>query len=309
MPAIPHRSVQALTGRVVILLGVALAILSAMTACGGNTDRSSKRFEASADARRYPISGVVRAVRSSDQTLTLAHEPIAGLMDAMTMDFNVQDAWVLQAAEPGDRISATLVLDGARSWIEGVVMTRGEATLPGTGGGLPEMPAVAVPDVAFIDQHGATVRPTGYQGRAAVYTFIYTRCPLPDYCPLMMQRLNEVATRLESQGRRDDVWLVAVTLDPSFDTPAVLKAYGDHHIPAPASGDRYDRWAMLTGDPDAIRTFASAFQLTYEAEGDEIVHGLRTAAVDADGDIVQVFHGNDWSADDVLAALPPVTSR
>lgn len=305
MPFLHRLAAHAPRFRASMGLALLLALLPALVACGGSPDSSSgQRFVASPEARRYPLTGVVRAVHADDQTLSVAHEPIAGLMDAMTMDFHVQDPWVLQAAGPGDRISATLVLDGARSWIEGVVIAQGGDPLPGSRTALPGMPAVAVPDVPFINQDGAAVRPTAYQGHPVVYTFIYTRCPLPDYCPLMMQRLNEVAAALERQGRADDVWLVAVTLDPAYDTPDVLKAFGDRYIPAPTKGGRYDRRALLTGDPDAIRAFASTFQLTYEAEGDEIVHGLRTVVVDADGHIVQVFRGNDWSAADLLAALP-----
>ncbi len=283
---------------------VVLAASVALAACGGG-DRSASRFEASADARRYPIAGEVRAVHVRDGTLTVAHEDIAGLMDAMTMDFHVQDPWVLRAAGPGDRITGTLVLDGARSWIEAIAITKADSGYtPGPAGTLPNAVGIPMPDVALVNQDGAAVRPSAWVGHPAVLTFVYTRCPLPDYCPLLMQRMNQIAARLEADGRRDSIWLAAVTLDPEFDTPAVLKAYGDQWIPAPEGGGRYDRFALLTGDPDAIRTLASTFQLTYEQQDDEIVHGLRTVVVDAEGRIVRVFLGTDWSVDDVLAVVP-----
>lgn len=286
----------------------ALLAAATLAACTGD-DRSAKRFEASEAAKRYQITGTVRAVSVEGETLSVAHEAIPDLMDAMTMDFPVQDVWVLKAAGPGDRITGTLVLDGARSWIEAVVITKADSTAAGGPAGIvPDAVGMPLPDVALVNQDGAPVRPSTWTGRATVLTFIYTRCPLPDYCPLMMQRLNEIAARLESEGRRDHVWLAAVTLDPAFDTPAVLKAFGDQQIRTPDGHRRYDRFALLTGDPDAIRTLATPFQLTYEAQDGEIIHGLRTVVVDAAGRIVRVFRGSDWSVDDVFAALPPVSA-
>lgn len=285
-----------------LLLAAAVGLV-ALAACGGG-DRGASRYEASPNAKRYPLRGVVRAVKAGDESLSVAHEDIEGLMDAMTMDFHVQDPWVLKAAGPGDRITATLVLDGARSWLEGVALTKADSSSPTMpAADTVVAPGTPLPDVAFINQDGVAVRPSTYAGRAAVYTFVYTRCPLPDYCPLMMQRLNEVAARLEAEGRRDEVWLVAVTLDPAFDTPPVLRAFGDRLLAAADPAQRYARAALLTGDVDAIRTFASTFQLTFEQDGQEIVHGLRTVVVDADGRVVRTFRGSDWSVGDVLSSI------
>lgn len=291
-----------------LLLGLWSVLLGAAACSGGEGDGG--RYTASASAQRYSLSGVVRAVHRGDRTLSVEHGPIAGLMDGMTMDFHVQDRWVLDAAGPGDHITAILVLDGARSWLETVAISKIDAdpaapTSSGPSGMV--APGTPLPDVPFTNQLGERVRPSTYGDRTVVYTFIYTRCPLPDYCPLMVRRFNEIAARLEADGRRDDVWLVAVTLDPAFDTPAVLKAFGDRQVEA-SGGDRYRRVALLSGEPEAIREFAGFFQLTYDVEGDdEIVHGLRTVVVDASGRVVRVFRGTDWAVDELLAALPSVT--
>jgi protein SCO1/2 len=291
---------------VVRILSVVLCVvvMAGGVACGtGSGDGAG--FEASDNARRYPLTGVVRGVKPADRVITVAHDPVEGLMDAMTMDFVVRDAWVLDVVAPGDRVTATLVLDGARSWLEGVAITKADSTGGGAGGVGGELvaPGTPLPDVALVDQDGRDVSTSAYQGRWAVYTFIYTRCPLPDFCPLMMRRLNEVASSLAAQGRRDDVWLLAVTVDPEYDRPPVLKAFGDRMIEAESDAGRYARTALLTGTPEAIRTLASPFQLTYEPAGDEIIHGLRTVVVDPDGRIVRTFMGSDWSAADVVGAI------
>ncbi len=279
-----------------------LAVMAAAVACG-SSGGDAARFEASAKARRYPLTGVVRAVKPDDRTLTVAHDAIDGLMDAMTMDFVVQDAWVLDVAAPGDRVTATLVLDGARSWLEAVAITKADSSSAGAAGGELVAPGTPLPDVALLDQDGRDVSPSTYHGRWAVYTFIYTRCPLPDFCPLMMRRLNEVAAGLAEQGRRDDVWLLAVTVDPEFDRPPVLRAFGDRLLEADPDAGRYARTALLTGTTESIRTLASLFQLTYEAAGEEIIHGLRTVVVDPDGRVVRTFTGSDWSPADVIGTI------
>src|SRR5690606_39451893 len=107
-----------------------------------------------ANASCYPFTGVVSAVKPDDRTLTVAHDAIDGLMDAMTMDFVVQDAWVLDVAAPCDLVTATLVLDGARSWLEAVVIAKADSSSAGAAGGELVAPGTPLPDVALLDQDG-----------------------------------------------------------------------------------------------------------------------------------------------------------
>lgn len=265
-------------------------------------------FEATADARRYPISGVVQGASAESAQITLAHEAIPGFMDAMTMSFSVKESWAPKVATPGDRLTGTLVVDGLRSWIEGTSLTKppegSDATTPAAASGDGVGPAVGtpVPAVPLVDQAGRTVSFADFAGRDVIVTFIYTHCPLPDYCPRMMSRLNEAAARLVKAGRRDDVQMVAISIDPARDTPRVLDAYGRAHIVE--EGDPFHRWSLLTGPPERVKAWATFFALAYEPDGNEIAHGLRTAVVDREGKVVGVLRGNDWSTNDLMALLP-----
>lgn len=277
-------------------------------ACGRRSSEAT--FETSGQARRHEIAGIVRGVDAKARQLTVAHEAIPGLMDAMTMSFAVKDTWAVGVAQPGDRLTAILVLDGARSWIEGVALTKppegpeGQATTaPAAGTAIGPAPGTPLPTVALRDQAGRVVRAGDFAGRDVIVTFIYTHCPLPDYCPLMMRRLNEAAARLRKADRRDEVQMMAITIDPARDTPQVLAEYGRTHITG-EDDDPFRRWSLLTGDPEAIKAWATFFALTYEPEGNEITHGLRTAVADREGRVVGVLRGNQWTTDELMTLLP-----
>jgi protein SCO1/2 len=289
------------------LSALILAIALGTAACGASPDSA---FKASEQAQRFPIAGVVRAVDKAEARLTVAHETIPGLMDAMTMPFAVKEAWAIGVAAPGDRLTGTLVLDGGRSWIEGVSLSKPHAGSDAMGGansatdaGIGPARGALLPTAPLRDQGGREVTARSFAGRDVIVTFIYTHCPLPDFCPLMMSRLNEAAARLRKAGRRDDVQMVAISIDPARDTPDVLAAYGRAHITG-EEGDPFHRWSLLTGPPDAIGAWARSFALTYEPDGTDILHGLRTAVIDREGTVVGVLRGNQWKTDELMALLP-----
>lgn len=285
-----------------------LAALLLASACGGGAS-SDASFTATAAAKRYPIAGVVRGATPERRQVTVAHDAIPGFMEAMTMSFVVKESWVATVAAPGDRLTGTLVVDGTRSWIEETSLTTppqradevptesGDATVA-----VGPAPGTPVPATPLIDQAGRRVSFADFAGRDVIVTFIYTNCPLPDFCPRMMARLNEAAARLGKAGRREQVQMVAISVDPARDTPTVLDAYGRAHIVE--DGDPFAHWSLLTGPPADVRTWADFFGLTYEPDGTDIAHGLRTAVVDRQGRVVGMLRGNDWSTNDLMALLP-----
>ena len=287
-------------------LNIGLVALTLFVPACGRGASDAAQYEASPRARRFEITGIVRGITANGQ-LTVAHEAIPGLMDAMTMSFPVRDAWATRVAAPGDRLTGTLVVDDARSWLEQVSLTKppeGAGATPGAAAiadvvGPP--PGTPLPDAPLRDQAGRVVTARDFAGRDVVLTFIYTRCPLPDYCPRMMSRLNEAAERLRKAGRREDVQMVAISIDPAHDSPKVLADYGRRFIKG--EDDPFRRWSLLTGTPENVSTWARLFALTYEQDGSDIAHGLRTAVVDREGKVVGVLRGNDWTTDQLMQLL------
>ena len=259
--------------------------------------------------QRYPLTGQVLAVDLQRQELTVRHDDIRGFMPGMTMPFRVKDAAEASARKPGDLITATLVVESSTGYLENVRKT-GEAPLPA------DMPPPAaptlrpgdeVPAAAFTDQDGRRRQLADWRGRTLVVTFVYTRCPLPEFCPLMDRHFAAVQKALQADpGLAGRVHLLSVSFDPAYDTPAVLKAH------ARRVGADPDRWSYVTATRAGIDAFAAAFGVTLMREDGtitEIVHNLRTAVIDADGRLAAVLNGNSWQPDALLEAIRAADAR
>jgi protein SCO1/2 len=262
------------------------------------------------NTRRYPLVGQVLAVNTDRQELTVKHEDIRGFMPGMTMPFKVKEASQVQAARPGDLIQATLVVEDSLGYLEDVRKT-GEAPLPAEMPKAPPAPTIGtgaeVPDAEFTDQSGRTRRLSDWRGKTTAVTFIYTRCPLPDFCPLMDRHFAAVQKALKADpALAARVHLLSVSFDPDYDTPAILKEH------AARAGADPDIWSYLTGSRDAVDKFAAAFGVTIMREDgkmEEIVHNLRTAVIDADGRLVKLLSGNEWQPGELLAEIRAADAR
>ena len=252
---------------------------------------------------RYELKGKVIAVDRAGGKVTVQHDEVKGFMGAMTMPFPVRDEEALKVLEAGDQLQATLVFteEGAY-WLDNPVITKsltgGAPNAPPSGASEPQ-PGAEAPDVKLVNQDGRPLSLKQFRGRALVVTFIYTRCPLPDYCPLMSANFAQLnSALLNDEALRKRAHLLSVTLDPEYDKPEVLKAYGKTY-----AGGKFDNWDFATGDPAEVRRLAEFFGLTYKAEGDQVIHSLRTAVVAPDGKLLKIYRGNEWKPDEVLGDL------
>ncbi|MBN2318978.1 MAG: SCO family protein [Acidobacteria bacterium] len=248
----------------------------------------------------YDLKGKVVDVNRDRGQVTLEHEEIPGYMDAMTMPFNVREDWALSALSPGQWVEATLVVLQDRSWIENIRISGSESiaglteTLP-----LPE-PGDIVPDFGLLNQDNRPIHLHQYRGLPLLLTFIYTRCPLPDYCPLMSGNFAAIHHKLKFLPQSDKTpHLLTISFDTNFDTPSVLREYAARYM-RPV---RFDQWEFATGSPEEIREITGYFGLVYREESDQIVHSLVTALIDADGVLVRLYHGNQWRPDEILKDL------
>jgi protein SCO1/2 len=154
-----------------------------------------------------------------------------------------------------------------------------------------------VPDVALIDQDGRTRDIKSFRGSALIVTFIYTKCPMPTFCPLMDRHFATIQQKLKADPGLD-VRLASISFDPLTDTPPVLKQH------AKALGADPRIWTFFTGDRDDIDRFAARFGVSVaRAEYDQrdITHNLRTAIIDRQGNLAKSYTGNEWTPDQVLA--------
>ena len=276
---------------------ITLALLFVLTLTG------SCRKHNPGDERRFDLKGKVVAVERDKHLVTISHQDVKDFMPAMTMPFTLPDEASLGFIAVGDEITATLVVDGARSWLENVAITRQSADTSGTTGVPEAKEGDEVPSYTLVNQDGKDVRLGDFRGKALLLTFVYTRCPLPEYCNLMSTNFAAVDKALEKQA---DVYarthLLSITIDPEYDTPKVLRSYGA------AFTERYEKetfahWDFATGTKDQIKGVAQFFGLRYFQGSDQIVHGLRTVIISPDGKVVKVYRDNQWKPDEIVAEM------
>ena len=257
------------------------------------------------EPRRYPLEGQVLSVEAETATARVAHEDIPGFMPAMTMPFSVRDPEGLAALRPGDRIRATLVVAEEEAWLERLEIV-GHDALPIEDEAPPlreGQPGDLLPDVTLINQDGDEIKLSDFRGRALAITFIFTRCPLPDFCPRMSAHFAELERLLSAApDLHEETRLLSISFDTAFDTPSVLKEYGHRYLPKAEASD-FGHWQFASGSAEQVRELANAVGLDFVADEEQFVHNLRTAIVDGEGRLVKILRGNDWKPEDALQEL------
>jgi protein SCO1/2 len=254
---------------------------------------------------RYAITGQVVAVLADRGEVVIRHDAIPGFMPAMTMPFKVEEQGLLRGRSPGDLVRGILVVRETSAYLADLE----KVGFQPVGVGAPEhglrgepLPrGAAVPDVSLTDQAGSPRKLSEWRGRAVALTFIFTRCPLPEFCPAMDRRFRELQSSVKAdQTLRGRVVLLSISFDPEFDTPAVLTGH------AARAGADPSMWLFLTGPEADVETLGSWFGLQVVREGDGtagLTHNLRTAVIDAQGRLVRIHRGADWTTGDVLADI------
>ena len=284
-------------------LPASLLILAfSLSACGPR---------ASGQEKRYDLKGKLVSIDEKGRQLIIAHEPIPDFMEAMTMPFSVKEGWPFKDMQPGDTIQATLVVDGATTWLENVMWSRqtdDPTAAADAASSTDPKPGDEVPDFTLVNQDGKAISLRGYRGRALALTFVYTRCPLPDYCPLMSERF---ATIEKSLATEPDLYakthLLSITVDPEYDRPEVMREYGRLYA-GKGGGPSFSHWEFATGSLDQVKNAARYFGLTYWQEAGQIIHNLRTAVIAPDGKLLKLYQGNQWKPEDILSDLESLKS-
>lgn len=261
---------------------------------------------AGAAAARYPVTGIVLRVDPPHHTFTASCSAIPGYMEAMSMSYAVRDVKELANLRPGAYIDFTLVVEKDRSYAEGIQRHHFETTEQEQQTArrlqLLEPPRATVhagqpvPDFTLTDQTGRRVALSQFAGKVVALTFIYTNCPLPDYCFRLSNNFGQLSKRFSSR----DLVLLSVTFDPVHDRPEVLARYGATWRADP------QRWHFLTGSPDEVKAVVRRFGLNFWQEDGFLTHSLHTLVIDRHGRLAADFEGNEFSAaqlGDYIAAV------
>jgi len=248
---------------------------------------------APACATVYETRGLVLRVDPESSTLMVSHDSIPGYMDAMVMPFAVRDRGALRDIHPGDVVAFRLRPKAGGTEIDRLR----HLSAAGADSGLTMTPATpalvkvgeVVPDFSLTDQNGAAVSLSSLRGQVVAVTFIYSRCPLPDYCPRMVVNLAAVRDRFRERLGKD-LSLLTVTFDPKYDTPEVLRRFATRY------GGNVPGWRFLTGSPEAIASVCASFGIEYWPDQGLITHTLQTAVIDREGRLRASVEGRGFSA-------------
>jgi len=258
------------------------------------------------EERRFELRGKVVGVDVEGRTVTVDHEEVEGFMPGMTMPFPVKDDKMFGSLTNGDGLNAILVVRDRGTereyWLQDLVVSRSLPSAEGPSTADATRIGELAPDAEFVNQDGKRFRLSDHRGKAVLVTFIYTRCPLVDFCPRMTRHFEALEEMLRADSelyRRTH--LLTLSFDPEFDTPETLRAYAVQMVQA--TDETFAHWEFATGNPESVRELASFLQLEYRTENDEIVHNLRTALLAPDGTLKEIYRGNEWSPEDALADL------
>jgi protein SCO1/2 len=266
--------------------------------------------------KRYQVTGLVLTVDTEHSTVLISHDPIPNYMDAMTMPYRVEDPRVLANLKPGEKIGFTLVVGKSSSYISDVhvleydsmerdpAQVRRLKILDEAMRAKSSSPAAfkvgdSVPDFSLIDQTNRSVTLSEFRGKVVAITFVYTRCPLPDYCLRLSNNFAQLQKRFHERLNSDLV-LLSITFDPEHDQPEILKKYAAQWNAQP------EDWHFLTGPLVTVKQVCGMFGMNFWADEGLMTHSLYTALIGRDGKLVANLEGNQYTAvqlGDLVAAM------
>jgi len=283
------------SGATQMLAAALLAAFAVCVACAGCQDST----------RHYALQGRVVAKDPSTQQITVNHGEIPGFMPAMTMPYPVKDSQGFDNVQTGDAISADVEVQSKDAyWLQHLVITdeSGRGSAPASTAPHELVPGDPVPDVPLINQDGKTLHLRQFKGQAVLLTFIYTRCPLPTFCPLISSEFAAIHKELKMNPEdMKRTHLISISLDPAYDTAPVLRKYGLAYLQDDATG--FKHWDFVSTTPQDLEKLAAAFGLQYFTQDNQIAHSMETVLLATNGTVAKSWSGNEWKTSEVLASV------
>jgi len=255
-----------------------------------------------AGVKKYHIRGIVVSSDEKTGAVTVDTEAIPGYMDAMTMPYTLAQPNIATELHPGDTITATLTASADADVLDEIVVV---------GQAKPDYkPAVTyndlepgepVPDFAFRNQSGRVVRLKQWRGKLLLLTFIYTRCPVPNFCVRMSRNFAEIDKALAKEPQLyEKTHLLSVSFDPKYDTAAVLRSYGGAYT-GNYTKERFAHWDFAAPTEQELPKVLEFFDVGATPEKDRtITHSLSTVLIGPDGKIEKWYPGNEWTPEQVM---------
>jgi protein SCO1/2 len=274
---------------------------------GCRQDSSTKAAQSNPE-KTFPVRGKV--VSTDAKHVTLDHDAVPGFMEAMTMPYKLKDPGVVSELHPGDSITARIVVQqdaaGFRDAELDNIVVVAQARPDYKPAVQYHTPSVgdAVPNFRLLNQSGRNISLLEFKGKVLVVTFIYTRCPLADYCPRMSRNFAEIDKALAGdRALYRKTHLLSISFDPAYDTPAVLRSYGGAYT-GNYTKETFAHWDFAAPPEKDLPQVTQFFGVgVTPGENTTLNHSLSTAVIGKDGKIAAWYSTNEWVTSDVVAAV------
>lgn len=280
-----------------------LALVLPLAGCHSNS--RPQATAPSGPAKQYAVKGIIVGTDPTHGEVTVDSEAIPGFMEAMTMPYKVKDANILQDLHPGDHMTGVLLVGDDNTLLDQIVITAQAQPdyKPQAQYHVPA-PGDAVPDFHLVNQSGRQISFRQFRGKALLVTFIYTRCPLSDYCPRMSRNFAAIDKSLQTDpGMYKKTHLLSVSFDPAYDSPAVLRSYGEAYT-GNYTKEKFGHWDFAAPSKTDLPKLLQFFDVgATPGENHTITHSLSTVVIAPDGTVAQWYPTNDWRPEDVLNEL------
>jgi protein SCO1/2 len=254
----------------------------------------------------YKVRGKVVSTNPATGEATIDAAAIPGYMDAMAMPYKLKDPSILSELHPGDQITADLLVsqdaDATAVLDHIVVIAQAKPDYKPTVFYHVPAPGDTVPDFKLRNQDGREIHLDQFHGKTLLLTFIYTRCPLPNFCPLVTHNFAVIDKQLAANpSLYAKTHLLCVSFDPDHDTPVRLRAYGVTYVGNNAKS-AFTHWDFAVPSKPELLEMAKFFDvgITYDAN-DSITHTLSTTLIGPQGKVSQFYPGNEWTSDQVIS--------
>jgi protein SCO1 len=291
---------------------LACPVLAAAIAVAGchSSPPEANSIQADPGVKQYKVRGVVVSTNPAKGAVTLDTEAIPGFMEAMTMPYTLKNPTIISELHPGDTITATLLASSTSDLLDQiVVIAQAQADYKPPVDYHPLNPGDSVPDFKLLNQGGKLIHIGQFRGKVLLVTFIYTRCPLADYCPRMSRNFAHLDKALAADpALYAKTHLLSVSFDPAYDTPAVLRSYGGSYT-GNYTQEKFTHWDFAAPPKAELADVLKFFLLGATPEKDRtITHSLSTIVIGPDGKIYKWYPTNDWTPDQLLADVKQLLS-
>jgi protein SCO1 len=291
-------------------------LISAFLACfvlSGCRSGQNSQDQSNTGVKVYHVRGKVVSTDAQHGIVVLDHEAIPGFMEAMTMPYQLKDANIISDLHPGDVITADLLVSktGQQTVLLDHVVVVAQSKPDYKPAVIYHVPTAgdSVPDFKLRNEDGRTIHLAQFKGKTLLVTFIYTRCPLPNFCPLVTRNFATINSELTRDPKLyAKTHLLSVSFDPEHDTPAVLRAYGAGYIGSD-SKSAFAHWDFAVPDKPELLAMAKFFNVGISNENGTITHTLSTTVIGPDGKVVQFYPGNEWTPDELLADVKKLAGK